>query len=259
MQISLQRIWALTLRYFYTYASDFWKAINTVYWSSIEILIWVNVGKWLQSTSDFSITQFFLLSAIVWMPFTRAAYDISLATLKEIYTSNLCNLFSSPLEFKEWVISLVLFSSVVNVLTIAYSFLFIYMFYNINLFSLYIFPLMLIVFFSGVSLGFFASGLIIFFGLKIEELIYMFPWSLVPFSGVYYSLNTLPNWMQYVGCCLPMSYIFTYLHAVIQNKPANFNLICISIILTFFYLIISLLFFNYMFNKSKDLGLFRLN
>ncbi|OGT35249.1 MAG: hypothetical protein A3F11_11160 [Gammaproteobacteria bacterium RIFCSPHIGHO2_12_FULL_37_14] len=266
--MSIQRICALSLRYFYSYTADFWKFINSIYWCSIEILIWVNVGKWLQNGSGLSaeslanvdvtfMTKFFIISAIVWMPFVRAAYDVSLAVLREIQSSNVSNIFSSPIEFKEWVTSLIIFSSVVNFIIITFSFLFVYVFYSLNMFSFYLLPLMLIIFFAGISLGFVTSGLIIYFGLKVEDLVYMLPWSMLPFSGVYYSLSTLPYWMEMLGVCLPMSYIFTYVHSVVENKPANMNLIWVALTMTLVYFILSFLFFKFMFNKSKDLGLSR--
>ncbi|OGB84168.1 hypothetical protein A3F66_04465 [candidate division TM6 bacterium RIFCSPHIGHO2_12_FULL_32_22] len=261
MQFSIKRVNALILRYFYTYASDLWKPINSVYWVCIEILIWVNVGGWLQSDASNSqfITKYFLISAIVWMPFTRSAYDVSLAVLREIQSYNLCNLFSSPLEFKEWLLSLTIFTSVVNVCIITFAFLFVKFFYSVDLFNLYIIPLLFIIFLSGVALGFFASGLIIYFGTKVEELIYMFPWSCAPFVGVYYALETLPQWMQYIGSALPMAYIFKYVHALVEGKDANLINIGIALILAIFYLIISALFFKFMFSRSKELGLSRLS
>lgn len=259
MDLSWNRIWALSLRYFYTYTSDFWKLINSFYWASIEILIWVNVGNWLQSSSSNYVTEYFLISAIAWMPFTRAAYDISLATLREINTSNLCNLFSAPLKLIEWIISLIIFAFFVSLIIVLFGFSFSYIFYSSSLFSLYLLPILFIVFLSGISLGLFGSSIIIYFGNKVEELIYMLPWSLAPFSGVYYDLVTLPYWMQLIGSLFPMSYIFTYIHAVIENRPANFNLVWIGLILAIFYLILSVLLFNFMFDKSKDLGLSRLN
>lgn len=257
--LSWNRICALSLRYFYTYTNDFWKFANSFYWSSIEILIWVNVGNWLQSGSGNYMTKYFLISAIVWMPFTRAGYDISLATLREINTSNLCNLFSAPLQLIEWVLSLIIFSFFVSLIIVLFGFSFSYIFYSLSLFSLYLIPILFIIFISGISLGIFGSSLIIYFGNKVEELIYMIPWSLAPFSGVYYDLSTLPSWMQLVGSLFPMSYIFSYVHAVIENRPANLNFVWIALVLSVFYLILSILLFNFMFNKSKELGLSRLN
>lgn len=119
-------------------------------------------------------------------------------------------------------------------------------------------PIIASLFISGLSIGFFAASLLVYWGVRIEALVYMIGWVFAPFSGIYYSLDVLPHWAQIVARCLPMSYIFDTIRTLIETGRLTGMPLLMSMLLNLFYFGLALCMFKIMFEKSRREGLARL-
>jgi ABC-2 type transport system permease protein len=64
--------------------------------------------------------------------------------------------------------------------------------------------------------------------------------------------------MQYIGYCVPTSYIFEGMRSILFANTMPWGLLATSMCLNILYLSGAIMFFLFMFKKSKNLGLARL-
>ena len=87
---------------------------------------------------------------------------------------------------------------------------------------------------------------------------WMMAYLFAPFCAVYYPLSSLPIWSQWIAYCLPMTYIFEGMRSILFNHTFSWHMFVISMVLNIVFLAASLVFFKYMFEKSREKGLGRL-
>jgi ABC-2 type transport system permease protein len=76
-----------------------------------------------------------------------------------------------------------------------------------------------VLFVFGISLGIFASAMVLRLGPASEWLLWPLPALLSPFAAVFYPLAVLPPWMQSVSRALPPSYVFEGMRALLADRP----------------------------------------
>jgi ABC-2 type transport system permease protein len=129
--------------------------------------------------------------------------------------------------------------------------------FNIFLYGLLILPFVINLLLSGWFLGFLVAAVIIRYGQTLETLAWAGPVVIAPFAGLYYPIATLPHWAQKVALFVPPSYIFEGMRQVLFTGHLSPEKVFISLALNIVYLVISILFFVFMFNQSRKLGLGR--
>jgi ABC-2 type transport system permease protein len=83
-------------------------------------------------------------------------------------------------------------------------------------------------------------------------------YALAPFSAVFYPVAVLPRWAQSIAAALPMTYVFEGMRQVLHGGRPPVSDLAISFGLNLLYLALSVLFFGWMFEKSRERGLARL-
>jgi ABC-2 type transport system permease protein len=94
--------------------------------------------------------------------------------------------------------------------------------------------------------------------MRANEFAFVLIWTFMPFVGIFYPIESLPFWAQKISNFLPMSYIFTGMRQYVFNGINPMPYIIKSNLMNIAYGALSLIFFFYMFNRSKDKGLARL-
>ena len=89
-------------------------------------------------------------------------------------------------------------------------------------------------------------------------LAWMTAYFFAPFSAVYYPVSVLPKWGQMIAHALPTTYIFEGMREVLYQHTFSWPMFLKSIALNLIYLLLSMGFFKYMFEKSRAKGLARL-
>ncbi len=260
--IAIYRANAIVWRYLYLFRRSFDRLSDAIYWPIMDIVIWGLTTRWLISQGgDASPVLLIMLTAIVfWQIVWRANYEISVNLLEEFWNQNLVNLFSSPLRLREWIAGVMLVGAVKTSATIAVGLAASWALYAMNIFAvghLFIpFLLSLIVF--GWVMGFFAAGLIMYFGPRVQFLAWTMGYLAAPFSAVYYPLEVLPEWAQIIARCLPTTYVFEGMRKVLNHQTLAGYELLISFVLNAIYLSLAIGFFCRMFEKSRKKGLARL-
>ena len=87
---------------------------------------------------------------------------------------------------------------------------------------------------------------------------WMIGFAFAPFSAVFYPVTILPAWAQTFAWCLPTTYIFEGMRLIINQGFFPYSYLVVSLVMSLFYLALSVTFFVWMFEKSRVKGLGRL-
>ncbi len=254
------RIFALIIRYKTISFGSFPRLLSIFYWPSVQILFWGFFSNFLvqnNSTPFVGVLSIILSAVILWDVLFRGQLGLTMSFLEEIWSRNLTNLFITPLREYELVLSLIIISMLRTLIGLTPAIFLANHFFNFHLFEL---GLYLIFFFFnlisiGWSIGFIVSGLVLRYGHSFEELAWAIIFILLPFSCVYYPLDSLPFLMQKIAQVFPPVHVFESMRAIlIENKVEHQQLYKI-IILNLTYLIFSVLFFLQMIKSSRNKGI----
>lgn len=261
--LSWSRVWTVTVRHIQHVMSDFSRFTTLFYWPLIDILLWGYSGVYvqgMQSNENSHVASTLLIGAVLWQILVRANFDVSISLLEELWSHNIINLFSTPLTLLEWIMAIVILTCIMVFIVAVFLTGVVWFLYKVSLFALgwTLLPALFALSFSGMAIGFFAAVCIITWGARMDAIVFMLGMAFAPFSGVYYTIDVLPQWAQVVSKCMPMLYAFDAMRVVINTGTIPTQLLVTSLGLSIAYFIGTLLFFVIAFEKSREKGLARL-
>jgi ABC-2 type transport system permease protein len=260
--IKLYRAWAIVLRHTRHMSHSFARLSDIFYWPLVDIVLWGYAGIWVGTGQEHgsALAIVLLTASVLWELVVKVNCGISVNLLEEIWSHNVSNLFCTPLQLAEWIIGTTLVALWIMVCTAVFLGFIVRWFYSFNLLTIgyVLLPIAASLVLSGMVIGFFASALLIYWGYKVDALVFMIGWAFAPISGVYYPIEILPTWLRMFASVLPMPYVFDALRKVIATGEVASRDLSISFVLNIVYLIVTLVFFKYMYEKSRERGLSRL-
>ncbi|HSW86903.1 MAG TPA: ABC transporter permease [Rhabdochlamydiaceae bacterium] len=259
--MSFGRIWAVCLRYYYFFGKlD--HLCDLMFWPAMDILLWGITSIWIQKNEQGipNVALAILTGLVLWQSLWRACYEVSVNLLQEFWNRNLVNLFSTPLKLREWMCSIMLVGLSKILIALTFGSLLVWILYSLNIFSIgwAFLPFAASLTISGWILGFLSASIIIYFGLRVQMLAWMTAYLFIPFSAVYYPVNALPKWAQSFSHALPTSYIFEGMRQILYEQTFSGAKLGISFGLNALYFVLSIILFRFMFEKSRNKGLSRL-
>lgn len=219
----------VVLRQIYLLRGSPVRLFPMITWVAIDIVLWGFITRYLNSVSGsgMNFVPTLLGAVLMWDFGTRIMQGVSTAFLEDVWSRNFLNLFASPLLISEYVTGLVITSILTSSLGLAVMLLLATTVFGLHFLAmgatLAVFLLVLFIF--GVTLGIAGSAIVLRLGPASEWLLWPLPAVLAPFAAVFYPLATLPEWMQAVARCLPPSYVFEGMRAVLAGRPAPIGLL----------------------------------
>jgi ABC-2 type transport system permease protein len=217
--MSLNRVGAMVLRYWYLLRSSWPRLLDLIYWPAVQMLMWGFLQLYLAQNAGFFARAggTFIGAVLLWDILFRGQLGFSLSFLEEMWSRNIGNLMISPLRPVEFVLALMTMSVIrLAISTIPVALLAI-AFFGFNLFGL---GLALAAFFVNLLLtswavGIFVSGLVLRNGLGAENMAWSIMFIFLPLTCVYYPVAVLPHWLQHVAWLLPPTYVFEGMRALV--------------------------------------------
>lgn len=259
--INLKIVFALMVSYFYYWKHSLDRIGDSFYWPVINLLLWGLTSVYIKQVSkDIPQIILIILSGVVfWLIIWRASHEITVNLLEEFWNRNLINLFSAPVRIGEWIVANILLSILKTALTIVFAGILAYLLYAFNIFTygFLLIPFIASLFITGWFIGLFIAGIIIRLGHNYQTIAWIGPMLISPFAALYYPVSTLPDWAQIIAKLVPASYILEGMREILFTGNVSYDKLFISFALNGIYLILSIWFFVFMFNKSRKLGLGR--
>lgn len=218
----LRRLSAMVLRYYYLLISSWPRLFELLYWPFVQMLMWGFLQKHLATTSSYyaSAAGVLIGSILLWDILVRCQLGFSISFLEEMWSRNIGHLLMSPLRPNEFIVSLMMISLIRLLIAFIPVSILAYWFFGFNIWGL---GLALLGFFAmlsctGWALGMITTGVILRYGLGAEGFAWTMVFILLPLCCVYYPLETLPDWLQYISLALPPTHIFEGLRALVIDK-----------------------------------------
>jgi ABC-2 type transport system permease protein len=219
VNFSVRRVSAMVQRYWYLLRSSWPRVLDLIYWPAVQMLMWGFLQLYISQNAGYFAQAggVFIGAVLLWDILFRGQLGFSISFLEEMYARNLGNLMTSPLRPPEFLAALMIMSVVrlaigmipVSLLAIA--------FFGFNLwgmgFALTAFFVNLIL--TSWAIGVFVAGLLLRNGLGAESMAWTIMFLFLPLTCVYYPVGVLPHWLQYVAWCLPPTYVFEGMRALL--------------------------------------------
>ncbi|MEK7224015.1 MAG: ABC transporter permease, partial [Pseudomonadota bacterium] len=179
-----------------------------------------------------------LSGVLLWDVLFRSQLGVSLVFMEEMWSRNLGHLFVSPLRPFELGCALITMSLIRTLIGVGGAALIAIPLFHYSIFSM---GLPLLAFFinliiMGWSIGLLVSGIVLRYGLGAESMAWIAIFAVQPVSGVYYPIETLPVWLQYVAAALPSSHVFEGMRAVLFEHSFRVDLLLHAALLNVVYL-----------------------
>jgi ABC-2 type transport system permease protein len=256
--ISVQRIGAMILRYWYLLLSSWPRLLELMYWPILQVITWGFLQSYIaQNAGFFARAGGTLIGAVIlWDILFRGQLGFSISFLEEMWARNLGNLMMSPLKPIEFLLSLMAMSLIRLAIGVLPMMLLALYVFHFNFFSL---GLPAIAFFCNLiftswAVGIFVSGLVLRNGLGAESIVWTLMFALMPLACVYYPVRVLPHWLQHVSWLLPPTYVFEGMRSVVLEHVFRTDLILSGLALNVVYIAIGLVTFLVAFNKARERG-----
>ena len=103
----------------------------------------------------------------------------------------------------------------------------------------------------GITLGIFVSSGLIRYGPAFENIAWATLFLLAPLGCIYYPIEILPNWLQYIAKSLPLVYIFEEVRNILIYQTYSVINIFKATMITFLYFSTAVFIFYIAFEKSR--------
>ena len=252
------KIYALSLRHIYLIKGSFPRILDLIYWPTIQIFLWGFISKFftLNSTYYENTVGIILSAAILYDFLFRSSISYNMMFLEEIWSRNFTNLFIAPIKISE-IISALTFTAIFRTLIglVPAAFLAIPLF-GVSIFKIGL-PLVFLLislYIFGVTLGLLVTSGLIRFGPSFENIAWASLFFLAPLGCIYYPIEILPEWLQFIAKLLPLVHLFEEMRSILIENLVNYYAVLKACIISLVYFIIGIIVFYWSYNGAKLRG-----
>lgn len=256
--VSPARTWAMLLRYLYLLRGSWPRIVELIYWPTVQMLMWGFLQLYLSEKSGFfaGMGGVFIGSVLLWDILFRGQLGFSISFMEEMWARNMGHLMMTPLRPLEFAAALMAMSLVRLAIGLVPVTLMAMAFFGFNLWGL---GLALVAFFINLfltswAIGLAVSGMVLRFGLGAEGLAWSVTFLLLPLTCVYYPVDVLPVWLQWISLSLAPTYVFEGMRALLIDGVFRADLMVVALGLNVMYFGLGLLAFLKFFDASRNAG-----
>jgi ABC-2 type transport system permease protein len=227
MRARARRVGALLLRYLLLVRRDPSRVVDMFYWPLIDIVIWGLLTYFVaqMGTRLPNAIAVFLGAAILWNIFFRAAQDVSVSFLDDVWARSVVTLFASPLTFGEFGLAIMLVGAVKVVMALAGMAAVAWLLYAFDVFTLgwALLPFAGNLVLFGWTLGLLSLAIILRFGGRWAILAWSLPFLAMPVSSVFNPESVLPPAIRPVARAVPANHVFEGMRTVVTEGRVSWE------------------------------------
>ena len=252
------KIYALSLRHIYLIKGSFPRILDLIYWPTIQIFLWGFISKFFTlSSTYFENTVGIILSAAILYDFLfRSSISYNMMFLEEIWSRNFTNLFIAPIKISEIITALTftaIFRTLIGLIPAA---LLAIPLFGVSIFKIGIPLIFLLIslYIFGVTLGLLVTSGLVRFGPSFENIAWASLFFLAPLGCIYYPIEILPSWLQFIAKLLPLVYLFEEMRSILIENLIDYYAVIKACIISFIYFIMGIIIFYSSYNGAKLRG-----
>lgn len=258
IRMSLTRIKAIIIHDWYYLKHSLEAFVDLFWWSLVSVVVFGFMSIFFAGGRSAYGAQYILIGMILWEIVRIGQYSISISILRDVWSRNLSNLFTTPLSVKEFLLAQMTVAFIETTVVFTLVSIIALSIYGFSIYQLgwyLIFAFLNLLLFAWAS-GVFILGLIIRYGTKLQALAWSLIWILQPLTAVFYPLNILPSFLQKLALFFPLTFVFEGARQRLLFSTTNSTYILIALLENIVYFIFAYWFFNRMFKKAKETGEF---
>lgn len=260
VMISWNRVYALILKYVYICSRNSFRAMDVLFWPVMDLLVWGFVTMYMLQVSNTTpgLITFLIAAVIMWNVFYRAQQVVCISFLEDLWSRNLLNIFTAPVQVKEFIAAAYILGLMQATIVLVILSTVAVIFYGFNILSLGLSAGMLFgnLLIMGWSLGLVATALIVRWGPQAEVLAWAIPFLVQPVSAVFYPVSVLPEPLRYVANLVPAAHVFEGMRAIMTGtEDVVLGHIGCAFLLNIIYLAGAGLLFRALFEQAREKGL----
>jgi ABC-2 type transport system permease protein len=213
--MSWQRIRAIARRQRYVLQRSPHRSFDLTIWPLVDTLLFGSIAVFFaEQGGDVSKAEasvgYLLAGTVLWHVVYQAQIALATGFLEETWSRNLLSLMVTPLSEVEYVAGVALFSLVklvVGVGAVAVTAAAFYSF-DVSTLGLGLVPIIALLMVVGWVVALFVIALVLRFGSGAEALAWGILFVVMPLSGVFYPITSLPGFLQPVSAMLPTTHAF---------------------------------------------------
>lgn len=256
--MSFNRIKAMMFHEIFITRHSFEIFNDIIIFPLFSIIVFGYMTLYLVGSTGKIIADQVLAGMILWQVINIAQYSVGVGCLWDVWSRNLTNIFISPIKIKEYLFFFAISGTVKGFITLMLASTLSFFVFRLNMFSMgpinmFLIFINLVVF--GFSFGVVMLGLIFRFGTRVAA----FAWGLInifqPLMAVIYPVAILPQPFRSIAYLLAPTHVFEAMRKSLNGQSITLD-IGYAVILNILFLVGAVIFFRYMFAKSRETGQF---
>ena len=192
-----------------------WPIVDTLLFGSIAVFFERAGGS-----GGARGAAYLIAGVLLWHVVYQSQIALATAFMEETWSRNLLSLMVTPMSEAEWVAGVVAFGLVKLVLGVGAVAVMVALLYAFNVTSLglALLPIVAVLLAAGLAVALFVIGMVLRFGSGAEALAWGILFVVMPLSGVFYPVESLPGVLQPVSLVLPTTHAFAASREVLDGN-----------------------------------------
>ena len=221
---SLDRVLAVAHRHALVLLRSPHRLFDVVLWPVVDTVLFGSIGVYASGRATGAagtVAIYLMVGIVLWHVVYQAQISLATGFLEETWSRNLLNLMATPLKEWEYVAGVALFGLVKLVAGVgavagiawgAYSF-------HVTSLGWGLVPIVAILLVVGWVVALFVIGLVLRYGSGAEALAWGILFVVMPLSGVFYPVSSLPAVLRPIAQALPTTHAFAAGRALATGAP----------------------------------------
>jgi ABC-2 type transport system permease protein len=253
------RIRAIARRHAYVLLRSPHRLFDVTLWPLVDVLLFGALAQFVggqDSTSGTKAAGYLLAGIVLWHVIYQSQIALSTGLLEETWTRNILNLMVTPLREIEYIAGVALFGFVKLAMGVGVMVVGALVFFSFDTSSLGfgLVPIFAVLLVVGWAISLFVIGLVLRYGSGAEALAWGVMFVLMPLSGVFYPVDSLPAALQPIAKLLPTTHAFEALRGLVDGKGLDWAQLGIAAIGSVGLMLLALWYLLAMLHRFRQRG-----
>ena len=192
-----------------------WPIVDTLLFGSIAVFF-EQAGGGAGATG----AAYLICGVLLWHVIYQSQIALATGFMEETWSRNLLSLMVTPMSEVEWVAGVLAFGLVKLVMGVGAVAIMVSALYAFDVTSLgfALLPIVAVLLASGLAVALFVIAMVLRFGSGAEALAWGILFVVMPLSGTFYPVESLPGALQPVSLVLPTTHAFAAARAVLDGQ-----------------------------------------
>jgi ABC-2 type transport system permease protein len=257
--LSWLRIRAVARRHAYVLARSPHRLFDVTLWPLVDALLFGALAAYVGGgdvTGGGQAAGYLIAGIVLWHVVYQSQISVSTGLLEETWSRNLLNLMVTPMREVEYVGGVALFGMFKLALGVGVVALGALVFYSFNVSTLGfgLIPIAAILLLVGWTIALFVIGIVLRFGSGAEALAWGVMFVVMPLSGIFYPVESLPTVLQPVAQALPTTHAFAALRGLVDGGALEWDQLAIALAETVVFAVLAFWFLVRMLRTFRRRG-----